>query len=143
MPDSKPAEQSAAPKTETKQTDTKQADPKTEARPSRQGDPASGVGDQARESFKARTAVPGFEGIDARLDNRAGRFRPALEQWPAKPQQVDGPDVAGQVEHTRATLRDLESDLGARQGQYSIGPHGLGSDASLREGRAVSGPDEG
>ena len=87
-------------------------------------DPTKGVKDELQ--------VPGHPGIDARLDNRAGADRPPLEEWPAKPQQIDGPDVAHQIEHTRRTLKDREADLGERKGQFSPGPHGL-SEESLRE----------
>ena len=107
-------------------------------------EPGEGIRDAVESSFKARTQVPGFDGIDARLDNRSGAARPPLEEWPAKPQQIDGPDVAGQAEHTRKALQDRDSeDLGARKGMHSIGSHGLGSDEQLREGRPVQGPDEG
>jgi hypothetical protein len=105
--------------------------------------PTGGVAAELEASFKNRTEVPGHPGIDARLDNRQGRFRPPLDEWPAKPQQVDGPDVAGQLEHTRKTLAELTEEVGDVQGQYSIGSHGLSQDKSLREGRPVEGPDEG
>lgn len=105
-------------------------------------DPGAGVADAVTAQHEARTTVPGYPEIDARLDNRSGADRPPLEQWPAKPQQIDGPDVAHQVEHTRATLRGLEDDV-ERKGQFSVGSHGLSRDESLREGRPVSGPDEG
>lgn len=106
-------------------------------------DPGAGLGDALRSQYAARTTVPGHEGIDARLDNRQGRFRPPLEEWPAKPQQIDGPDVAHQVEHTRETLGRLTDEAGRVKGQFSIGSHGLSRDEGLREGRAVQGPDEG
>jgi hypothetical protein len=106
-------------------------------------DPGEGLGDALQAQHKARTEVPGHPGIDARLDNRAGVFRPPLEEWPAKPQQIDGPDVAHQVEHTRETLKKVEESVGPVKGQFSIGSHGLSQDKSLREGRPVQGPDEG
>ncbi|MEV5445253.1 hypothetical protein AB0N23_22335, partial [Streptomyces sp. NPDC052644] len=36
---------------------------------------------------------PEEPGIDPRLDNRTGDQRPPLEEFPAKPQQVDGPEL--------------------------------------------------
>lgn len=107
-------------------------------------DPTKGLTDAVQAQYEARTTVPGRPDIDARLDNRQGSFRPPLEEWPAKPQQIDGPDVAHQVEHTRATLGDLQQDDGVeRKGMFSIGAHGLSQDEQLREGRPVQGPDEG
>src|SRR5690606_7655634 len=67
-----------------------------------------GVAQELRESHERRTSVPGVSDVDARLDNRTGADRPPLESWPAKPQQVDGPDVAGQVAHTRKSLAERE-----------------------------------
>lgn len=93
-----------------------------------------------QESYRLRTEVPGHPDVDARLDNRQGRFRPPVEEWPAKPQQVDGPDLPGQAEHTRRTLQDLTDDGGDRKGMYSPGPHGL-SDESLRESGTAFGPE--
>lgn len=107
--------------------------------------PGEGLIGELQARHEARTTVPGAPGVDARLDNRAGAARPPLEDWPAKPQQVDGPDVAHQVEHTRATLDALTGggDDVKRKGQFSVGAHGLSQDDDLREGRAVQGPDEG
>ncbi len=82
------------------------------------------------EAHERRTTVPGASNVDARLDNRTGADRPSLESFPAKPQQVDGPDVTTQVEHTRKTLhkdalgRDPK-EAGERKGMFSPGPHGL------------------
>ena len=100
--------------------------------------PGAGVADQLRESFEARTTVPGADNVDARLDNRRGADRPKLEEWPAVPQQVDGPDVMHQAEHTRKVLQDRDDavDMGERKGMFSPGPHGL-SDETLREGGPV------
>lgn len=138
MPDSnKPAEQSAAPKAQV---------PASQPRQGNSGqtqEPGSGMQAAVAAQHKARTEVPGHPGIDARLDNRTGAQRPPLEQWPAKPQQIDGPDVAHQDEHTRATFGKAQENLGPRKGAFSIGSHGLGNDEDLREGRAVQGPDEG
>ncbi len=94
-----------------------------------------GVKGEARNNHEARTTVPGADGVDARLDNRRGADRPPLETWPAKPQQIDGPDVMTQVEHTRKVLAERDDVAGERKGMFSAGPHGL-SDESLRE----SGP---
>jgi hypothetical protein len=99
-------------------------------------EPGDGLGAALEASHKARTEVPGHEGVDARLDNRGGAARPPVEEWPAKPQQIDGPDLAGQLEHTRRVLQERESAVGDRKGQYSPGPHGL-SDVSQRGGQAV------
>lgn len=92
-----------------------------------------GLADQLRESHDARVTVPGADNVDARLDNRRGADRPPLEEWPAKPQQIDGPDVMTQAEHTRRTLQDRDDAAGDRKGMFSPGPHGL-SDETLREG---------
>lgn len=92
-----------------------------------------GLADQLNESYAARVTVPGAPNVDARLDNRTGADRPSLETFPAKPQQVDGPDVAHQREFTRAFLAARGgADEGDRKGMYSPGPHGL-SDEALRE----------
>jgi hypothetical protein len=112
-----------------------QPQPKPAAQPAAasQSDEGSGEGlrDAVQALYRARTEVPGRPGVDGRLDNRQGRFAPPLEKWPAKPQQIDGQDLSGQVEHTRRTLQELE-DAGERKGMYSPGPHGL-SDEQLRE----------
>jgi len=95
-------------------------------------DPGEGLREALQASHEARTTVPGFPGVDARLDNRTGAARPPLESWPAKPQQVDGPDLAHQAEHTRRVLAEREEAVGERKGAFSPGPHGL-SEESLRE----------
>ena len=131
MADSKPAEQA------------KNEPPKSTHQPQsasslRQGnsgqsqDPGEGLREALQAAHEARTTVPGRPGVDARLDNRTGVAAPRVESWPAKPQQVDGPDLAHQAEHTAATLRNLEQEVGERKGMYSPGPHGL-SDEKLRE----------
>lgn len=130
-------------KTETKPEPAKAAAPQRQANSGQNTDPGKGFPAEVQAGHEARTTVPGYDGVDARLDNRTGAERPPLEQWPAKPQQIDGPDVAHQVEHTRATLKDRARDVGDRKGQYSIGAHGVGTDESLREGNPVQGPDEG
>jgi hypothetical protein len=105
-------------------------------------DPAGGVAEQLRTDHDRRITVPGAPNVDARLDNRTGDDRPPVESWPAKPQQVDGPDVMGQVEHTRRALADRsrESDTAERKGMFSPGPHGL-SDESLRDGETTFGTE--
>lgn len=149
MAESKPAEPAKAAEP-AKPAASPKVEPKPEPAESPRGgnsgqdtDPTKGLADAVQAQHKARTEVPGHPGIDARLDNRSGAQRPPLEEWPAKPQQVDGPDVAHQVEHTRATLKEFEESTGPVKGQYSIGSHGLSKDESLREGRPVQGPDEG
>jgi hypothetical protein len=127
------------------------AEPQAKSQPAQASQPRQGNSGQAQEpgeglrealqaAHEARTTVPGAPGVDARLDNRTGAARPPLEEWPAKPQQVDGPDVAGQAEHTAATLRQLEQDDVTRKGMYSPGPHGL-SDEELRESGTAFGPE--
>lgn len=135
MPDSKPAESSAS-KNEPPKAAAQQA-PQQAPQAPRQGDsdqnadPTTGLRAAVQAQHKGRTEVPGRPGVDGRLDNRQGRFAPPVEEWPAKPQQIDGPDLAHQAEHTRRTLKELE-DAGPRKGMYSPGPHGL-SDEKLRE----------
>lgn len=90
-----------------------------------------GVGDELKALHEQRITVPGASNVDARLDNRSGADRPLLESYPAKPQQIDGPDVMTQVEHTRAVLAEREAAVGDRKGMFSPGPHGL-SDESAR-----------
>jgi hypothetical protein len=135
--ENKPGEQATA------QPKPAQSQPSPQPRQGNSGqdsEPGEGLADALEASFKARTEVPGHEGVDARLDNRAGAFRPRLEEWPAKPQQVDGPDLAGQIEHTKRALQERESEVGDRKGQFSPGPHGL-SDESQRGGQAVEGAE--
>lgn len=95
MPESKPAEQSAA----TKPTE------KPQARQD-QTDPGKGLGDEIAAAHKSRTTVPGRPDVDARLDNRSTEALTERTFGPddAKPQHVSGPDVAGQAEHTRSIL---------------------------------------
>lgn len=99
MPDSKPAEQSAAPK-------PAQSEPKPQARQG-DNDPGKGLGDELKSAHAARTSVPGRDGVDARLDNRSkSELEPPPYDGVNKPQHVDGPDVAGQIEHTRNVLAE-------------------------------------
>ncbi|NYV72982.1 hypothetical protein [Streptomyces sp. UH6] len=65
-------------------------------------------------------------GIDPRLDNRTGDQRPKLETFPAKPQQVDGPELGEEKTFARRARR---SSAGKRKGAKSPGPHGLGDTA--------------
>lgn len=92
----------------------------------------TGIAQDMKSGHEARVTVPGAPGVDARLDNRSGKDRPPLEAFPAKPQQIDGPDVMGQVEHTRRTLEGRE-DTVARKGMFSPGQHGL-AEESVRAG---------
>lgn len=65
--------------------------------------------------------------IDPRLDNRVGNQRPPLETFPAKPQQIDGPDVANSPNAREAAqMMQDEADNISRKGMASPGPHGLG-----------------
>lgn len=143
MADSKPAEQAK----NTPTANTPRAHGQEPASQPRQGnsgqdhEPGDGLRDAAQAAHQARTTVPGFEGVDARLDNRTGAERPKLESWPAKPQQIDGPDVAHQAEHTRATLADREEAVGERKGMHSPGPHGLSEEALRESGKPLYGPE--
>lgn len=112
---------------------TPRASSTREANAGQKQDPTAGVAEEMAASHERRTTVPGAPNVDARLDNRTGDQRPPVESWPAKPQQIDGPDVMGQVEHTRRALADREREAGDRKGMFSAGPHGL-SEESLREG---------
>jgi hypothetical protein len=103
-------------------------------------DPTQGVGDELQARHEQRVTVPGYPNVDARLDNRSGVERPPLEEFPAKPQQIDGPDVMGQIAHTRETLQSRE-DPTDRKGMFSPGPHGL-SDERVRVSDTVFGPDD-
>ncbi|MFD3532043.1 hypothetical protein [Streptomyces sp. NPDC058664] len=66
--------------------------------------------------------------IDPRLDNRTGDQRPKLEDFPAKPQQIDGPEV-GEEQERPAKRGRASADHGTRKGAKSPGPHGLGDTA--------------
>jgi hypothetical protein len=118
--------------------------PTTSATAAKAAKPEAHVSDEVTASHERRTSVPGASNVDARLDNRTGSDRPPLESFPAKPQQVDGPDVAHQVEHTRATLdkdalgRDVKKSDDERKGMFSPGPHGLTDDV---DGRPLKADD--
>jgi hypothetical protein len=71
--------------------------------------------------------VASEETIDPRLDNRTDRERPPLETFPAKPQQIDGPDLMEQPNATEAAeMVKKDADNVTRKGMSSPGPHGLG-----------------
>jgi hypothetical protein len=75
---------------------------------------------------------PSNPDVDVRLDDRTGSARPPLEEFPAVPQQVDGPDVEHQAQHTADHMAKLakgdDEDDVPRKGARSLGPHGLGED---------------
>jgi hypothetical protein len=125
-------------------TEDKTTEPRKSTAASRTSNQQSAAGgdvaDRLRTAHEARVTVPGASNVDARLDNRTGADRPPLESFPAKPQQIDGPDVMHQVEHTRRTLKQREQEAGDRKGMFSPGPHGL-SDERLREGETTFGTE--
>ncbi|MFD5294780.1 hypothetical protein ACFWJU_06190 [Streptomyces mutabilis] len=82
--------------------------------------------DQAGPSTEKLAVDADAPGIDPRLDNRTGDQRPKLEDFPAKPQQIDGPEL-GQERKVAARAKD--EDGGPRKGAKSPGPHGLGDTA--------------
>lgn len=63
--------------------------------------------------------------VDPRLDNRAGTQRPPLEEYPAKPQQIDGGDLSDMPDRPQPA-HAIDDDPVARKGMRSPGPHGLG-----------------
>jgi hypothetical protein len=68
--------------------------------------------------------------IDPRLDNRQGSQRPKLETFPAKPQQIDGPELGEEPRPGEVRAHaDLDEKAGPRKGMRSPGPHGLGDTA--------------
>lgn len=96
------------------------------------------AGQQGDGSFVATAEEPSAAdkewekaGVDPRLDNRMGHQRPPQREWPAVPQQVDGPEVGEDFSaHYPAEgkkFRDEEADFKAA-GMQSKGPHGLGDD---------------
>lgn len=136
--ENKPAEQS---RLSGQTAPTSQPQPQPQPRQGNSGqdsEPGEGLKDAVQAAHAARTEVPGRPGVRAELDNRSGLAAPQRVEWPAKPQQIDGPDLAGQAEHTRRVLAERESDAGDPLGQFSPGPHGL-SDESQRGGQAVEG----
>jgi len=75
---------------------------------------------------KRGTGVP--EGVDPRLDNRAGDDRPPVESDPAVPQQVDGPDLMHQEEHAAAVEKIRKATTREEKGMFSPGDHSLGTE---------------
>lgn len=102
------------------------------------GEKGGNLAESQQRSAEIRTTVPDSPSeftVDARLDNRSGADRPPLQTYPAVPQQVDGPDVVNQAEFTRRYLDSGGSvDTGRRLGMYSVGPHGITPDESVRSG---------
>ncbi|CAM5617459.1 hypothetical protein SALBM135S_05888 [Streptomyces alboniger] len=80
--------------------------------------------DRAAPEGEDLAVDPDQPGIDPRLDNRTGHQRPKLEEFPAKPQQIDGPEL-GQEKRVTGKRRAA----GPRKGAKSPGPHGLGDTA--------------
>jgi hypothetical protein len=101
-------------------------------------DPNSGVRQAVESGYEARTTVPGHEGVDARLDNRAGPLRPPLEEFPAKPQQIDGPDVTRQNDFTRENLDQARQVEGPVKGMFSPGMHGIEEDDTHADERPLN-----
>lgn len=102
--------------------------------------PDGGVKDAVTDAHENRTELADDKGlekgavVDARLDNRTGSARPRRVDFPAVPQQVDGPDVAHQAEFTRRFLDQQKAENATNLlGQHSPGPHGL-SDLEERKG---------
>lgn len=94
----------------------------------------SDVSKGLEQQHEARTTLADESGlvkgatVDARLDNRVGADRPRQVDFPAVPQQIDGPDLAHQEEFTRRYLDNLKSEKAeGLLGQASPGPHGLSS----------------
>jgi hypothetical protein len=71
---------------------------------------------------------------DPRIDNRRGAARPPLEDFPAKPQQVDGGDISDipsnskEVDEAVKEMNKTAEKLGKVKGAQSPGPVGLGED---------------
>jgi hypothetical protein len=95
------------------------------------------VEEQTQAQHESRVTLGDTEGlakdvaVDARLDNRTGDARPRRVDFPAAPQQVDGPDLPHQNEYTRRYLDGLEKSktkAGDLLGAHSAGPHSLSKD---------------
>lgn len=73
-------------------------------------------------------------GVNVALDNRTGDQRPQRQDFPAVPQQVDGPEVGHFAEHAEQT-KGLASKFAAKGdrpvGMKSEGPHGLGLEDTI------------
>lgn len=92
------------------------------------------------KGYKFGAAVP--EGVDPRLDNRAGVERPPLESAPVVPQQVDGPDLVHQEKHARAVEKLAKvAEEGPRKGMFSPGDHSV-SDEDARGGNHAGQADK-
>ena len=105
--------------------DTKPADAKTDPKAGGQAQstPASDKpAEQAERRDLAVTSEREEDRIDPRLDNRRGAQRPPLEEFPAKPQQIDGPEMGDPQPRPGERAED---DV-TRKGMKSPGPHGLG-----------------
>lgn len=104
MAETKPAAPSPTPRAAAPSPTPRAAEPKTEAAP-KPADPSKGLSDEIKASHHARITVPGRDGVDARLDNRSvEELETPVYDGVNKPQHVNGPDVAGQVEFTRKVL---------------------------------------
>lgn len=103
MPDSKAVAQPAA--------KPAQSEPNDDEKPAAGRAQFSDLSDALQAGHKARTTVPGRPDVDARLDNRRPEDLESRTYGPddEKPQHVDGPDVAGQVKHTRSVLGKKKS----------------------------------
>jgi hypothetical protein len=68
--------------------------------------------------------------VNPNLDNRTGDQRPPLVDFPAKPQQVDGPEVGHFAEHDEEHGEEFAERFGPKvdrpAGMKSEGQHGLG-----------------
>jgi hypothetical protein len=112
MADSKPTEKTTT-------SSTPESTPSSDSTsPSR-----SAAKERAKPASQALSVDAADPGIDPRLDNRTGDQRPKLEEFPAKPQQINGPELG---EEKAAAARAERQDVGQRKGAKSPGPHGLG-----------------
>lgn len=80
--------------------------------------------------------------LDPRLDNRMGKDRPVLESFPAKPQQIDGPDVTDTLPRPEEVKKAEENSSIPRKGMFSPGPHGLGDTKAVPFEEAVENPEK-
>lgn len=92
--------------------------------------------DKAQDQEEAKASPLVDAEPDPRLDNRRGDARPQLEEFPAKPQQIDGgglealPKSGDEVaKRAKAAKKAVDKPKGA----VSPGPHGLG-DTSPQKG---------
>lgn len=70
----------------------------------------------------------GTLGVNPALDNRTGDQRPYVAEYPAKPQQIPGPEVGHFAEHAEKhrALADKFARKDDALGMRSPGRHGLG-----------------